>query len=249
MLRKSKMHSSSQRFTPHCFANHPFRYAHILTYLRTPVVEGQPEVLPRALQLQLGASGSSSVSSVSSSASQSSNTRLEALIEVRDEAAYLNLEGLHKLCTDEMRHRYGPRLHHRGHSSSSVASIHSLHASVYSLHTLIERVETDLRTSGISTYTPPPAHSDGLGQHHSNGNLNSTGSMGAPAAGVPMSAPVGPSSSAISIRRSKQQQQDGTTSRSPPTPQSWEGPLPEQRSQSRQSQQSRSNHPPPAGWI
>jgi hypothetical protein len=35
----------------------------------------------------------------------SSSTRLEALLELRDEARYLNLEELYKLCTDELRSR------------------------------------------------------------------------------------------------------------------------------------------------
>ena len=85
---------------------------------------GQPETLPRALQLP---------------ASTSSSARLESLIEVRDEAAFLALDGLHKLCTDEIRLRYGPRLHSRGQSSS--ASLHSHNASVCSATTLAEHAE------------------------------------------------------------------------------------------------------------
>lgn len=86
---------------------------------------GQPETLPRALQLQ---------------ASTSASARLESLIEVRDEAAFLALDGLHKLCTDEIRMRYGPRLHSRGQSSSA-ASFHSQQASVCSATTLAEHTE------------------------------------------------------------------------------------------------------------
>ncbi|CAA7259816.1 unnamed protein product [Cyclocybe aegerita] len=133
-----RSHLTSQGLAPlssniHIFLDRPSApYAHILSYLRSLAIEGQPDSLPRALQL-LGSSPSQS--------------RLETLIEVRDEAAYLNLEGLYKLCAEEIRHRYGPRYHHRGNSS---ASIHSLHASVYSLHTLLEKVETDIRQS-IST--------------------------------------------------------------------------------------------------
>ena len=78
----------------------------------------------------------------------SSDSQLENLIQVRDEAAFLNLDGLHKLCVDEIRLRYGPKFHARENSSSSSRlSIQSLQASVHSLHTVLERVETDLRNN------------------------------------------------------------------------------------------------------
>ncbi|KAJ6536628.1 hypothetical protein B0H10DRAFT_2170916 [Mycena sp. CBHHK59/15] len=64
---------------------------------------------------------------------------LDDLLELRAEAAYLGLDGLSKLCTNEIRQRHGPRLHTRSRSSGS--SIHSLHASVCSLQTTLERVE------------------------------------------------------------------------------------------------------------
>jgi hypothetical protein len=108
-----------------------FRYSHILTHLRSSLASPDaPDTLPRAAHLQ-----------------SSSQSRLEALIELRDEAAYLGLDGLHKLCTDELRHRHGPRLHTRGHSASSAGSVHSLRASVHSLHALLGRVENDLRSN------------------------------------------------------------------------------------------------------
>ena len=128
----------------------------------------------------------------------SSESQLENLIEVRDEAAFLNLEGLHKLCVDEIRLRYGPKFHARENSSSSRLSIQSLQASVHSLHTVLERVETDLRNNALpcnfETGHPSPQE----------------------AAGV----------------------------RSPPTPQSWDGPLIQRTQQGQQSLKS-----PPAGWI
>jgi hypothetical protein len=71
--------------------------------------------------------------------------RLEALMELRDEAAYLQLEGLRKLCIDEIRHRQSPKLHARGLSSCTIASNHSMNASVSSLHTLLEKGEADFR--------------------------------------------------------------------------------------------------------
>lgn len=187
-------------------------YAHILNYLRTPVVAGQPETLPRALQIH---------------ASNSTTSKLESLIEARDEAAYLNLEGLYKLCTDEIRLRYGPRVHARGNSTSA-ASLHSLHASVYSMQTLLEHGEATNERNSIST---PAAMSDP-------GMFAKNQSKGAQSAKELASAPVGRDS----------------RSRSPPTPQSWEGPGPalQQRSNSRQSQSRnsvKSLKTTPGGWI
>jgi hypothetical protein len=92
-----------------------------------------PEVLPRSVQLQ-----------------SLSHSRLKQLLELCDEAAYLNLEGLHKLCTDEIRLRYHgiAHLHHtREQSSASISSIQSLHASAHGLHTLLECAENDIRLS------------------------------------------------------------------------------------------------------
>ncbi|KAG5638193.1 hypothetical protein H0H81_001290 [Sphagnurus paluster] len=119
-------------FSIHIFLDRPSNpYTHILNYLRSPVASLEaPETLPRSILMH-----------------SSSNTRLECLLELRDEAAYLNLEPLQKLCTDEIRMRNGPRLHMRGYSSSTAASAQSLHASVYSLHTLLERVESDIRSN------------------------------------------------------------------------------------------------------
>lgn len=120
-------------------------------------------------------------------------SQLENLIEVRDEAAFLNLEGLHKLCVDEIRLRYGPKFHARDNSTSSRVSIQSLQASVHSLHTVLERVETDLKNTVL------PSNSE-----------------------TAHSSPQEPA-------------------RSPPTPQSWDGPLIPRTQQS--------PIPPPAGWI
>ena len=121
------------------------------------------------------------------------------MIQVRDEAAFLNLEALHKLCVDEIRLRYGPRFHARENSSgSSRLSIQSLQASVHSLHTVLERVETDLR----------------------NNVLPSNSETGHPSP------------------------QEAVGVRSPPTPQSWDGPLIQRTQQGQQSPKL-----PPAGWI
>lgn len=121
--------------------------------------------------------------------------RLENLLELRDEAAYLGLNGLHKLCTDEIKLRHAPRLHSRGSSSgTTLASVHSLHGSVYSFHPPSERVELDIGTTAATI---------------SQSSCKSPCDVLLPA-------------------------------RSPPTPQSWEGP----RSLPRQTPP-----PPPAGWI
>lgn len=90
------------------------RYAHILAYLRQP--ESTPEApacLPHAARLN------------------GTPTRMEALLELRDEAAYLGLDELRTLCVDELRHRQAPSpaslgLHIRGLSSGSSKSLHTL---------------------------------------------------------------------------------------------------------------------------
>ncbi|KAF9464499.1 hypothetical protein BDZ94DRAFT_1256587 [Collybia nuda] len=120
-----------QTFSIHIFLDRPSApYVHILNYLRASLSTPEAiEILPRGTQLQ-----------------SSSHQRLESLLDLRDEAAYLGLDGLHKLCIDELRLRHGPRLHARGHSTSTGGSAQSMHASVYSLHTLLERVESDMRS-------------------------------------------------------------------------------------------------------
>ena len=94
------------------------RYAHILTYLRSPESTSEaPAVLPHGARLN------------------GSTSRLEALLELRDESAYLGLDELQKLCTDELRHRHpspsgsslgGLGLHMRGFSNASNKSLHTL---------------------------------------------------------------------------------------------------------------------------
>jgi hypothetical protein len=128
------------------------RYAHILAFLRTPSVS--PEylcTLPRGIQL----------SSLSNSTSTTLfNAKLEALLEVRDETAYLGLDSLQKLCNEEIRQRLAlaPR-HTRGTSNASVNTmmspgllpviggafppVHSRCASLHSLHTLTGHAKVD----------------------------------------------------------------------------------------------------------
>ncbi|KAG2077356.1 hypothetical protein BDR04DRAFT_1227185 [Suillus decipiens] len=96
----------------HVFLDRPSApYAHILTYLRTPLfISEHPTIIPRAVQL-----------------ASSSRARLEALLELRDEANYLGLDELFKLCNDEICNKRITAIHARAGSMSSSASIHSLH--------------------------------------------------------------------------------------------------------------------------
>ena len=111
-----------------------FRYAHILSYLRTPLSTPEhPAVIPRAVQL-----------------GSSSRARLEALLELRDEANYLGLEELFKLCNDQLCSRRS-EVHQARGSVSSAASIHSL-------HTVQEDIKprSSSRSSGKPTRVAPP---------------------------------------------------------------------------------------------
>ena len=63
-------------------------------------------------------------------------SRVEALLELRDEASYLGLDELLQVCMDELRHQHHPQqqaspaslpgLHLRGLSDSSNRSLHTL---------------------------------------------------------------------------------------------------------------------------
>ncbi|KAF6762265.1 hypothetical protein DFP72DRAFT_600735 [Ephemerocybe angulata] len=185
-----RKHLASQGLLPqtsynlHLFLDRPSApYAHILSYLRSsPSTPENPEVIPRAVLYQ----------------TSSQAARLESLIELRDEAAFLGLDALHRMCVDEMiRMRHAPKTHARGNSGSvpSSTSIQSLRASVYTLHTLLERVETDNRSSVASLPVPELIRgslSNSTREHKDN-------AMSDPAPGTP-----------------------GV--RLPPTPPSWEGP-------------------------
>ncbi|PIL37133.1 hypothetical protein GSI_00825 [Ganoderma sinense ZZ0214-1] len=99
----------------HIFLDRPSApYTHVLAYLRSLPSPEHPATLPHAVRLN-GSPG-----------------RLEALLELRDEASYLGLEELHALCVDELRHRQpcpnlgGLGLHMRGFSNASTKSLHTL---------------------------------------------------------------------------------------------------------------------------
>ncbi|KAJ3556033.1 hypothetical protein NP233_g12070 [Leucocoprinus birnbaumii] len=150
------LQSASCSTSLHIFLDRPSApYAHILTFLRTPSISPEyPATLPRGVQLS---------SLTHSTSSTLFNAKLEALLELRDEATYIGLDSLHRLCTDEIRQRLShAQRHARGSSHASVntmmgpgllpslsgggglGSVQSHHASVYSLHTLIEQGEADM---------------------------------------------------------------------------------------------------------
>lgn len=82
------------------------RYTHILTYLRTPASPDQPGVLPRAVRLSRGPTPA----------------QTEALLELRDEADFLNLEELSGLCTEELSKYTPPISSAKSISSTSTRS-------------------------------------------------------------------------------------------------------------------------------
>ncbi|KAH9943457.1 uncharacterized protein BXZ73DRAFT_40786 [Epithele typhae] len=108
----------------HVFLDRPSApYVHILSYLRSPPsTPGTPASLPHGVRLN------------------GLCARMESLLELRDEACYLGLDELQKLCLDELRHRQaspapagmGLGLHMRGFSTSSAsASSRSLPVHVF----------------------------------------------------------------------------------------------------------------------
>lgn len=94
-------------------------YTHVLAYLRSlPSTPEQPESLPRAVQLE-----------------STLPSTLESLLELRDEASYLGLAELYKLCCHEI-----DRFHHRSAlgSMSGGGGGSGKTESVRSFHTLVE---------------------------------------------------------------------------------------------------------------
>ena len=122
------------------------RYAHILTYLRSPAAASEHSpTLPHAARLN------------------GSSARLEALLELRDEASYLGLEELHRLCVDELRHRQpspslgGLGLHMRGFSNASNKSLHTLRETPEP----IDPIHRHSGDSGFASNSPGPRKSGG----------------------------------------------------------------------------------------
>jgi hypothetical protein len=82
-----------------------------MAYLRSaPSTPEHPTIIPRAVQLIF-----------------SSSSRLEALLELRDEASYLGLDELQQLCNAEIRHRESMLSHTHVGSTGSGPSVQSLH--------------------------------------------------------------------------------------------------------------------------
>ena len=109
-------------------------YATILSYLRSSSSSNPNRaMLPMTVQL----------------VHNYTQERLEALLELRDEAAFLKLVELHGLCEDELRSRQGTVLFNKHYSddSGTLGSMRSQQASVYSLHTVPERVESDTQSN------------------------------------------------------------------------------------------------------
>ncbi|KAG2042368.1 hypothetical protein BDR03DRAFT_990647 [Suillus americanus] len=122
----------------HIFLDRPSApYVHILSYLRTSLTSEHLAIVPRAVQL-----------------ASSSRARLEALLELRDEANYLGLEELFKLCNDEICSRRSTAIHARAGSMSSSASIHSLHT-VQEGGEPYDMGRSSSRSSGKSTRVAP----------------------------------------------------------------------------------------------
>jgi hypothetical protein len=102
-----------------------------MAYLRSaPSTPECPAMLPRSVQL---------ISSPS--------IRLEALLEIRDEASYLDLEELYQLCNAEIRHRESVTTQTRVGSGVSVHSVHTFRESPSSEHHAEEPSNETVRDS------------------------------------------------------------------------------------------------------
>ena len=104
-----------------------------MNYLRSlPSTPENPTTLPRSILLI-----------------PSSFARLEALLELRDEANYLGLEELHKLCIEEIQKRDSAFSYTRVGSTDSVTSLHNV-------HTCREQPEDHSRSSSSATQRNSP---------------------------------------------------------------------------------------------
>lgn len=216
----------------HIFLDRPSSpYAHVLAYLRsTP--GATPECIPRSVQYQ----------------QPTPAARLESLIELRDEAAYLKLEALHRLCVDEIRKGHqrealvppttAAKTHTRGGSTSgqSVLSVHSMSQTSSMGHNTTmqpvrERVETDGADDGASIRSIVDAP---LSDHHH----------------YPMSAP--PPMMMLPSRRDNSlsdHSSSAPSTRGPSTPQSWDHRLLGHARNQSVPVTSRNLKSPPPGWI
>lgn len=143
-----------------------FSYTHILSYLRTPPSPDRAPTLPRAVQLAGG----------------TFPTRIEALLELRDEANFLQLEELYALCVDELSsHRqkhipapiavrpHGQSTHGRGPSGSSSGS--------HILDGIEERLEDADGYNAILHRFPTPPNSSAPSSRTGSGHESALGSF------------------------------------------------------------------------
>ncbi|KAJ6515831.1 hypothetical protein C8R45DRAFT_957746 [Mycena sanguinolenta] len=174
-LSTYRQHLVSQGLLPqsspsvHIFLDRPSDpYPHILGYLRSPRTSGGPEVLPPRV-VRAG---------------------LDSLLELRDEAAYLGLDDLHKLCVEEIRQQYRARSR-TTRGQNSVGSIHSLHPSISSVHTLLEQVDERRRSRSVGKDSvdemgsrPPPTPSPPTPESWAGGrHVKTNASLRSPPAG------------------------------------------------------------------
>ncbi|KZT36828.1 hypothetical protein SISSUDRAFT_1120703 [Sistotremastrum suecicum HHB10207 ss-3] len=125
----------------HIFLDRPSApYTHIMAYLRTPVAEGVIPSLPRSVQLGFS----------------SSQSRLEALLELRDEAKYLDLQELYRLCTEELQHRRPSPRHSRGTSIASSGEDRGRDSTAIRLHHQQHHRGGSAESLGTTVFNSPP---------------------------------------------------------------------------------------------
>jgi hypothetical protein len=152
-----------------------YRYDHILAYLRSPATNADHVAsLPHAVQLHAA-----------------TPARLEALLILRDEAAYLGLSELVELCTAELRRNPNVyltqlmRTPSHVHTHTRAAS----HGSMRSMGTVRERDENDAGSNSTGRDSIGSAQS--LGSPHVRGRSHSNASAlpaGATVTATPASA-------------------------------------------------------------
>ncbi|KAH9077183.1 hypothetical protein EDB83DRAFT_2514868 [Lactarius deliciosus] len=130
-------------------------YDHILAYLRSPPTLDHVASLPPALQLYAG-----------------NPARLEALLALRDEAAYLDLPELVQLCVTELRRSSNghPTQHSRAPSHVLAHTRGPSNGSVRSMDTLREYDEHDADTGSTSS-----TGRDSVGSAQSLGSIRGRG--------------------------------------------------------------------------
>jgi hypothetical protein len=162
-------------------SKHSYRYDHILAYLRSPSTTADHVAsLPHAVQLHAA-----------------TPARLEALLILRDEAAYLGLSELVELCTAELRRNPNVyltqlmRTPSHGHTHTRAAS----HGSMRSMGTVRERDEydagADADAGSNSTGRDSVVSAQSLGSPHVRGRSRSNASAlpaGAAVTATPASA-------------------------------------------------------------